>query len=341
MAVGADADLVVWDPTASRTISAKTHHQNIDFNIYEGMEVTGVAATTLSQGVVVWADGELRATRGQGATSRGHASLLTSTPSKPRQSSSDPPLSRGVDLGTRKRPDRNPLIDIAAQLAEDVERLAFAEPVAFVYNPLHYAWELHRLFLSRYGQGHKEVLYLGMNPGPWGMAQTGVPFGEVSAVRDWMKLDAPVGRPQREHPKRKIEGLACTRAEVSGARLWGWAQERFGTPERFFESNFVVNYCPLVFMEESARNRTPDKLPASEREPLAAICDRAFRQTVECLKPRMIVGVGAFAEKQAQRVCSDLDVQIGRVLHPSPASPAANRGWAAQAEVQLRAIGAV
>ena len=63
---GADADLVVWDPSASRTISAKTHHQNIDFNIYEGMEVTGVAATTISQGKVVWQDGELRATRGAG-----------------------------------------------------------------------------------------------------------------------------------------------------------------------------------------------------------------------------------------------------------------------------------
>lgn len=66
VATGSDADLVVWDPSASRTISAKTHHQKIDFNIYEGMEVTGVAATTISQGNVVWADGELRATRGAG-----------------------------------------------------------------------------------------------------------------------------------------------------------------------------------------------------------------------------------------------------------------------------------
>ena len=66
IAVGADADIVVWDPDASRTISVDTHHQNIDFNIYEGMEVTGVAATTISQGKVVWANGELRTVEGAG-----------------------------------------------------------------------------------------------------------------------------------------------------------------------------------------------------------------------------------------------------------------------------------
>jgi dihydropyrimidinase len=64
--VGADADLVLWDPDSSRTISAKTHHQQVDFNIYEGMEVTGLAATTISQGRIVWHQGELRTMRGAG-----------------------------------------------------------------------------------------------------------------------------------------------------------------------------------------------------------------------------------------------------------------------------------
>lgn len=66
IAPGADADLVVWDPAATRTISVKTHHQNIDFNIYEGMEITGNAAVTLSRGTVVWRDGQLSTTRGAG-----------------------------------------------------------------------------------------------------------------------------------------------------------------------------------------------------------------------------------------------------------------------------------
>ena len=242
-------------------------------------------------------------------------------------------------MGSRKRPEGNTLVDISAQLSVAVSALRFADPVAYVYNPLVYAWELHSQYLVRYGQGTKEVLFLGMNPGPWGMAQTGVPFGEVASVRDWMKIEGEVQRPEREHPKRRIEGLACTRSEVSGARLWGWAQERFESADAFFEKYFVANYCPLVFMEESAKTRTPDKLLPAERKALGSACDLAFRRTVEILQPRMIVGVGAYAEAQARRIVGDMDVEVGRVLHPSPASPVANRGWAPQAEKQLQALG--
>ena len=64
--VGADADIVVWDPEATKTISAKTHHQNVDFNIFEGMEVKGLAAVTLSQGNVVWENGNLNVEKGAG-----------------------------------------------------------------------------------------------------------------------------------------------------------------------------------------------------------------------------------------------------------------------------------
>ena len=237
--------------------------------------------------------------------------------------------------------DAKTLIEVSQELSDGVSALRFADPVAYVYNPLAYAWELHKNFLKRYGQGKKEVLFLGMNPGPWGMAQTGVPFGEVAAVRDWMKITGSVTKPEREHPKRIIQGLECARSEVSGARLWGWAQDHYKQPEKFFKKNFVTNYCPLVFMEESARNRTPDKLLAAERKALGEVCDRAFRRTVEILQPRLIVGVGVYAEKQAERIVGDLDIEVGRVLHPSPASPIANRGWAPQAEKQLAALGVI
>ena len=66
ISVGADADLVVWDPAASKTISAKTHHQNIDFNIFEGMTVKGCASHTVSGGKLVFAKGDLRVERGAG-----------------------------------------------------------------------------------------------------------------------------------------------------------------------------------------------------------------------------------------------------------------------------------
>ena len=66
IAAGSDADLVLWDPAATRTISRATHHQNIDFNVFEGMTVQGVARHTVSQGKLIWSDGDLRAVKGAG-----------------------------------------------------------------------------------------------------------------------------------------------------------------------------------------------------------------------------------------------------------------------------------
>lgn len=231
------------------------------------------------------------------------------------------------------------LQEIASALVRDVSRLRFGPPVTHVYNPLEYAAAAHERYVERYGRGRREAVLLGMNPGPWGMAQTGVPFGEVSMVRDWLGIEVAIGKPPSEHPKRPIEGFSCRRSEVSGARLWGWAREQFGTPDRFFKRFFVVNYCPLVFMEASGRNCTPDKLPAAERAPLLAACDVALRRTVECLRPRCVIGIGVFAETRARAALADHDVEIGRILHPSPANPHANRDWSAAASAQLAAYG--
>jgi single-strand selective monofunctional uracil DNA glycosylase len=238
----------------------------------------------------------------------------------------------------RKHPGT--IIAVAESLAEAVSRLEFSVPVTHVYNPLRYAWAAHRQYLERYGASPElEVVLLGMNPGPWGMAQTGVPFGEVGVVRDWLGIDAEIGRPEDEHPKRPVTGLDCHRSEVSGQRLWGWARDQFGTPEEFFRRFFVANYCPLMFLEASGRNRTPDRLPVAEREPLIVACDEALRRLVEVSGPRHVVGVGRFAEQRARRALSGLPVQIGRILHPSPASPAANRDWRGQAMAELAGMG--
>jgi single-strand selective monofunctional uracil DNA glycosylase len=171
------------------------------------------------------------------------------------------------------------------------------------------------------------------------MAQTGVPFGEIELVRDWLRIEEEVGKPRREHPRRLIEGFRCARSEVSGRRLWGWARARFRTPERFFERFFVANYCPLCFLEESGRNRTPDRLPSRERRPLLALCDEALAETIEALRPRIVVGLGHFATARAVAALAGVTVEVGRVLHPSPASPSANRGWVAQAERELEELG--
>lgn len=232
------------------------------------------------------------------------------------------------------------IISAAKKLAKQCDQLTFAEPVTHVYNPLNYAWKSHEKYLSLIGSGVQTVL-LGMNPGPWGMAQTGVPFGEIAAVRDWLGIETDVNKPPNEHPKRPIEGFQCQRSEVSGRRLWGLFQEEYQSPNAFFDNHFVLNYCPLVFMESSARNRTPDKLPADERESLDKVCDEHLQAVLKILSPNFVVGVGVYAEKCLTRAVEAIDssAKVCRVLHPSPASPAANRGWAEQAEKQLREAG--
>ncbi|MCZ6465094.1 MAG: single-stranded DNA-binding protein [Proteobacteria bacterium] len=217
--------------------------------------------------------------------------------------------------------------------------LHFGAPVTHVYNPLDYAGRTHRLFLRRFADSPKRVVFLGMNPGPFGMAQTGVPFGDVEMTRGWLGIEGAVKKPAREHPKRPVLGFDCPRGEVSGTRLWGAVAEHFGRPERFFARHFVANYCPLVFMEESGRNRTPDKLPAAERDPLFAACDRHLQRLVRILEPTWVVGVGEFAAARARAALGDRGPRIASILHPSPANPRANRGWAQEAWRQLRALG--
>lgn len=233
----------------------------------------------------------------------------------------------------------NNLTQIYRDLSLALGQLSFGSPTAYVYNPLDYAREPAELYVERYGRGPKEILFLGMNPGPWGMAQTGVPFGTVEMVSGWLNIQGSVSRPAQEHPRRPILGFDINREEVSGSRFWGWARERFDTPERFFESFFVANYCPLVFMEESGRNRTPDKLAAVEKKELFRHCDQALRQVVDVLKPKLLIGIGKFAEDRAKAALANMDLRTERILHPSPASPIANRGWAGQAEQQLLELG--
>lgn len=258
----------------------------------------------------------------------------------------------------------NAILDIADELVAGVGRLRFAAPVTHVYNPLVYAREMYADYVRRFGRGTRDVVMFGMNPGPWGMTQTGVPFGEISAVRDWMKLCGAIVPPRKQHPKVPVMGLECHRCEVSGQRLWGWAREMFGPPEAFFERFFVANYCPLAFLEESGRNRTPDKLPAAARERLLAACDDALRATLEVLQPKYVIGIGGFAagririalagpggrssrsgdgrirsaDNHRQRPVAG-NIVIGEILHPSPASPAANRGWREVVVAQLRSLG--
>jgi single-strand selective monofunctional uracil DNA glycosylase len=232
------------------------------------------------------------------------------------------------------------LIAAARELSAQVARLKFAAPVTHVYNPLAYAGKAHEEFLRRFGGGRKRVVFLGMNPGPFGMAQTGIPFGEIAAVRDWLKISVPVEKPAVEHPRRPVLGFACPRSEVSGRRLWKLFSERFGPPENFFVEHFVGNYCPLAFLSASGSNVTPDKLAKTERARLAEVCDEHLRRVLEILQPEWLIGIGAFAQKRGELVATGTKVRVGQILHPSPASPKANRhDWTKTATQELIALG--
>lgn len=232
------------------------------------------------------------------------------------------------------------LIAAARALSRQVGRLKFAPPVAHVYNPLTYAWAGHEQYLLRFGNGRKRVIFLGMNPGPFGMVQTGVPFGEIMAARDWMKVRTPIGKPAQEHPKRLILGFDCPRSEVSGRRFWKLFADRFGSPEKSFAGHFVTNYCPLAFLAGSGANLTPNKLSRSEREKLFAVCDQHLRRVIEILEPEWLIGIGAFARERGELMAAGTKIRVGQILHPSPASPKANRtDWGQTATQELIALG--
>jgi single-strand selective monofunctional uracil DNA glycosylase len=232
------------------------------------------------------------------------------------------------------------LVAAARTLHAVVDCLPFSAPVTHTLNPLDYAWPPHEQYLRKFGNSKKRVVFLGMNPGPFGMVQVGVPFGEVNAVRDWMKIDAPVGQPKQPNPSRPVEGFACTRSEISGQRLWALFSQRYPNADDFFADHFVLNYCPLAFFDK-ARNVTPDKLSKTELAPLYAACDAHLRACIDALQPQWLIGIGKFAQTQARAALGAANAMPtnGTILHPSPASPMANRGWAAQAEAQLNALG--
>jgi single-strand selective monofunctional uracil DNA glycosylase len=230
------------------------------------------------------------------------------------------------------------LSEITDRIVRELKPLRFKSPVAYVYNPLEYARKPYDIYVERFG-GPKEIVLVGMNPGPFGMAQTGVPFGDVSMVKDWLGIEEEVGKPVRMHPKRPVQGFRCMRGEVSGQRLWGWARDRFNLPEKFFTRFFVANYCPLLFLEESGRNLTPDKLRAGEKGMLFSVCNRGLAETIKVLMPKYVIGIGRFAAGMVEEVLKDAALQVGCITHPSPANPKANRGWAETVEEEFRAMG--
>ena len=229
------------------------------------------------------------------------------------------------------------IFNLYARLADDVESLHFFLTVSHVYNPLRYAWHGLAQYLAKCTESPR-VVFLGMNTGPWGIAQTGVPLGEIDSVRNFLGIhEICITPPENQHPSYPVSGLQCTRSEVSGKRLWSLFRERFSDSESFFRENIVLNYCPLLFIAEN-KNLTPDKLTKSDRAELFSVCDSCFMEIVKILRPEFVVGIGTFAAKRAVEVLNStegLRVKVVKILHPSPASPASNHDWAGKVTRQL------
>ncbi|XP_069509357.1 single-strand selective monofunctional uracil DNA glycosylase [Ambystoma mexicanum] len=243
-------------------------------------------------------------------------------------------LMEGDSVATR-------FLQVELELNLRLKALSFQEPVHYIYNPLEYAWDPHQAYVRKYCQNQKEVLFLGMNPGPFGMAQTGVPFGEVKHVKNWLQISGQIYKPNPEHPKRPIRGMECPQSEVSGARFWGFFKSLCQEPDVFFRSCFVHNHCPLIFMNQTGKNLTPTDLPLVQRENLLQICDEALCQAVKVLGVKTVIGIGRYAEARARKalLAAGMDICVKGVMHPSPRNPQANKGWDSIIKRQLEELG--
>ncbi|XP_054265284.1 single-strand selective monofunctional uracil DNA glycosylase-like isoform X1 [Macrosteles quadrilineatus] len=201
--------------------------------------------------------------------------------------------------------------------------------IEFVYNPLDYAKDNHLKFLYAYANNPKKLLFMGINPGPWGMVQTGIPFGEVAVVRDWLKLNGEIVPPQHQHPSRLVKGFSCKRSEVSGRRFWTLVKDiSKSDPQLFFKNSFIYNYYPLALVSKSGKNITPSDLKANEQKKLFNPCDAALRQIVSLLQVQIVVAIGRFAEKRAKEALKEFPfIKVVSIPHPSPRNAKSNQNW--------------
>jgi len=236
------------------------------------------------------------------------------------------------------------LIRAASSLRDDVgpigKRLVSEGSVDVCYNPLKYAWDAHEAYLRRMGGSGARTVILGMNPGPHGMGQMGIPFATTSVVRDLLRItDIPVNQPQTVDPRRPVVGFEYPREEVSGTRLWGLLAEYYGDAGAIASRVFLVNHCPLMlFSGPRAANITPDKVTGPTSRTLLERCDQHLREVVEVMEAERVIGVGRFAESRARAALASHSVEVLGCWHPSPASPLANRNGGADWRANVSAV---
>ncbi|MGB1435364.1 MAG: uracil-DNA glycosylase family protein [Candidatus Thalassarchaeaceae archaeon] len=236
------------------------------------------------------------------------------------------------------------LIESSYNLSQDLQPLSkiLLEEgfIEYVYNPLIYAWEPHKAFIELGGNKGAKTILLGMNPGPHGMGQMGIPFAATSIVRDFLKIkNLPVLQPERIHPKRIIKGLDWQKEEISGTRLWSALFDNYGSVEKIFSKIFVVNHCPLMFFRGvNGTNITPDKIPGETIKKIIQRCDVYLKEIVDIMQIETVVGVGKYSKKRAEIALEETKINLKSCWHPSPASPLANKNKGADWRENFKSI---
>jgi single-strand selective monofunctional uracil DNA glycosylase len=215
-------------------------------------------------------------------------------------------------------------------LSHNCEKINFSGQGLVVYNPLNYAKLATAQYLDTYGQGRKEVLFLSLNPGPFGMAQTGIPFGDVYWVTKYLKIHNTIEQPKDAvHPKRPILGFDCTRKDVSADRFWKLISSFYPNATTFFQKNFLWTFAPLYFCDKSGKNITPDKINLVSRKELEQICLEALKNIILSLQVNNVISIGAYVYKNVLKLDAEVlnKIEVENIPHPSPLNPANNKGW--------------
>uniref|UniRef100_A0A1A9WNN6 Uracil-DNA glycosylase-like domain-containing protein n=1 Tax=Glossina brevipalpis TaxID=37001 RepID=A0A1A9WNN6_9MUSC len=205
-------------------------------------------------------------------------------------------------------------------------------PIQYIYNPVEYAKDVHCEYLKKYLNGCKKVLFVGMNPGANGMGQTGVPFGNITSVRDMMQLSGLVDQPDEIHPKRPVNGLQHTTEEPSGKRLWPLLEKLAdGSLDNFFKQCFVYNFCPLIYYDKHGKNITPNELKGAYRQEILNVCLETLESLIRLLDCEIVVAIGDYVFQCLKKSEYCQSKRIMKLAHPSPRA-VGNQNWPEKAE---------
>ena len=217
---------------------------------------------------------------------------------------------------------RNKATELGKKLTKDCSNIEWA------YNPLDYAWDIHKKYIELYGGLGAKTVILGMNPGH-GMGNTGIPFGCPEQVNKYLKIkDIKIKKLEKMHPKRIVNGLECDKPEISGRRIWGLVKDIYGQPRNAFSKIYVINHFPLWMFDKKGRNITPDKLPIVASKTMLEQCDSTVLEIINALEANKVIAVGNYAEKRIKKIISKKNIpnlQIKKIPHPSPANPFSNK----------------